>query len=146
MFRVGKGCVCTSMARESPCPAFPRVSPILFTRSTEGCELTVLKSSLKLISQGKVHQIVMENCPYLWGRCSTTASDAERVFGQLLHQGYFLYIYDGDAQNEEFFTKTKGFKLPQVQMPNDDYQLFVLPTKVFLASSLPCALAHSIPP
>ena len=97
----------------------------------EGCELTVLKSALKPISKGKVHQMVYENCPYLWGRCSTNANDAERVLGQLLHQGYFLYIYDGDAQSSEFYGgKKKGHALPQVQMPGDDYKLFVLPNNI----------------
>ena len=43
---------------------------------------------------------------------------------------FFLYIYDGDAKNGEFFTKTPGFKLPSVQMPNDDYNIFVLPSNI----------------
>jgi len=94
----------------------------------EGCELSVLKSSLKLISQGKTHNFLIEVCPYLWPRCGNSMSDAERVFGELIAQGFFLYVYDGDAAGDEFFKKNEV--LPQVQMPDDDYQLFALPTEL----------------
>lgn len=94
----------------------------------EGCEMQALRSSLRLIAGGNMHNMLVEVCPYLWPRCGSTWSDAERVFGQLLAQGFYLYIYDGDKESTEFFSKSEP--LPQVDMPGDDYKLFVLPNEL----------------
>merc|ERR1712196_617581 len=44
---------------------------------TEGCEIQVLLSAMRLISDGKLHNALIEVCPYLWERCSASLDDAE---------------------------------------------------------------------
>jgi len=103
-------------------------SPISVMKiDVEGCELQVLLSSLKLIAAGRVESLLIEVCPYLWSRCSTSVIDAERVFGEMLQRGLRLYVYDGDSEMFKFADKVG---LPKLPYPGQDFDVYELPSKI----------------